>query len=126
MKMKIYCVASVLVLTCAFMFFAGIASAQKKIPDTVTLKLQGAMMAPVTFSHITHTQKTKIDCASCHHKDKDPKEALSCRTCHQVTGTNNGAPPGKDVFHLKCQTCHKESSAKGVKAPTLCTECHKK
>jgi hypothetical protein len=126
MKIRMYLMTGVLVLVCAFVLFTGVVSAQKKMPDTVTLKLEGAAMAPVTFSHVTHAQKAKIDCVSCHHKDKDPKESRACRTCHQVTGSKESAPPAKDIFHLKCQTCHKESTAKGVKAPTLCTECHKK
>lgn len=125
MKMRTYLITGILVFVCAFMFAAGVASAQKKIPDTVTLKLEGATMAPVTFSHTTHTQKAKINCTICHHKDKDPKEARTCRTCHQITAVKDSAPPAKDVFHQKCQTCHKESTAKGVNAPTKCTECHK-
>jgi hypothetical protein len=126
MKVRTYLITGVLVFVCAFVFSVGIASAEKKMPDTVTLKLEGATMAPVTFSHITHAQKAKINCAVCHHKDKDLKEAQACGTCHQVTGTKDNAPPAKDVFHKKCQTCHKESTAKGVNAPTKCTECHKK
>ncbi len=121
MKVRKYLITGVLVFVCTFILAAGIASAQKKMPDTVTLKLEKTTMPPVTFSHITHTQKTKINCAVCHHKDRDPKEAQACRICHQ--GRTKEA---KDVFHKKCQTCHKESTAKGVKAPTQCTECHKK
>jgi hypothetical protein len=119
MKVRTYLITGVLVFVCVFILAAGIASAQKKMPDTVTLKLEKTSMPPVTFSHITHTQKAKINCTVCHHKDSDPKEAQACRMCHQV-------PEAKDVFHKKCQTCHKESTAKGVKAPTQCTECHKK
>jgi hypothetical protein len=126
MKVKTYLITAVLVFVCGFMFFVNIASAQKKMPDTVTLKLEGAKMAPVTFSHITHSQKATIDCAICHHKDKDPKAPQPCRTCHQVDGIKDNAPMIKDAFHKKCQSCHKESAAKGVNAPTKCTECHKK
>lgn len=124
--MKLSVATSVLTFVCTIMFVFGIAFAQKKMPDTVSLKLEGAKMPPVTFSHTVHTQKAKIDCAVCHHKDKDPKEAQACGTCHQVKGAKDNAPPAQDAFHKKCQTCHKESSAKGVKAPTQCTECHKK
>jgi hypothetical protein len=126
MKVKMYLISAVLVFVCAFMFSAGSASAEKKIPDTVTLKLDGAKMAPVTFSHITHAQKAKVNCNVCHHKDKDLKEAQACRTCHQLAGIKDNAPPIKDALHKKCQTCHKESAAKGINAPTKCTECHKK
>ncbi len=86
-------------LSVFFCFAVGIVSAEKKMPDTVTLKLEGAKLAPVTFSHITHTQKAKINCAVCHHKDKDPKEAQACRTCHQVDGIKDNAPIIKDAFH---------------------------
>jgi hypothetical protein len=126
MKVRTDLMAGVMVFVCAFVFSVANASAEKKMPDTVTLKLEGAKMAPVTFSHVTHAQKAKIDCAVCHHKDKDPKEARACRTCHQVAEGKDNAPPAKDVFHKKCQTCHKESTAKGVNAPTKCGECHKK
>jgi hypothetical protein len=125
MKARTYLIIGLLVFVCTFILTADIASAQKKIPDTVTLKPEGAM-APVTFSHILHTQKVRLDCSTCHHKDKDPKDAQACRTCHQAKGVKDNAPPAQDVFHKKCQTCHKESTAKGVKAPTQCTECHKK
>ena len=126
MKVKKYLMTGVLVFVCTLILAAGIASAQKKMPDTVTLKLEGAKMAPVAFSHTTHTQKTKIGCSVCHHKDKDPKEARTCGTCHQTAGAKDNTPSAQDAFHKKCQTCHKESTAKGVKAPTQCTECHKK
>ena len=126
MKINKYFVTGMLVFVCATVFAAGIVSAQKKMPDAVTLKLEGAKMAPVAFSHTTHTQKTKIACVVCHHKDKDPKEAQACGTCHQTAGAKDSTPSAQDAFHKKCQTCHKESTAKGVKAPTQCTECHKK
>lgn len=126
MNVRTYPIISVMVLVGVFLLSVGTVSAEKKMPDTVTLKLEGAKLAPVTFSHITHTQKVKINCAVCHHKDKDPKEAQPCRTCHQVDGIKDNAPIIKDAFHKQCQTCHKESVAKGVKAPTKCAECHKK
>jgi hypothetical protein len=118
--------AALTAFVCMCMFSPGSASAEKKVPDTVTLKLEGAKMAPVPFSHLTHVKKAKVECAVCHHKDKDPKEARACTTCHQATEGKNNAPAAKDAFHKKCQTCHKENAAKGVKnAPTKCAECHK-
>lgn len=126
MKMRLYLITGMLIFVCNVVFAVSIADAQKKVPDTVILKLEKALMPPVTFSHPAHVQKAKIACTVCHHKDKDPKEAQACGTCHQVTGTKDNAPPAKDVFHKNCQTCHKDSTAKGVKAPTQCTECHKK
>ena len=48
--------------------------------EPVTIKLDGAKMAPVTFSHATHVEKVKVDCAKCHHKDAQSPKA--CTTCH--------------------------------------------
>ena len=114
------------VLVIVLAFSVNTAFSEKKMPDTVTIKIDEAKMAPVTFSHITHTQKAKIDCAVCHHKDKNPKEPQACPTCHLVKEVKNNAPMTKDAFHKRCQTCHKENAAKGASAPTKCTECHKK
>ncbi len=87
----------------------------------ITIKLEGAKMPPVTFPHSVHVEKHKIECATCHHKDaQDPK---ACTNCH---GKDPKAPAAKDAFHTRCQGCHKEQAAKGVKAPTKCNECHKK
>jgi len=105
-------------------FSSSLVSAQPSGP--VTLKLEGAKMAPVTFQHSTHVGKEKIDCAVCHHKDKDPKNPAKCETCHAVKEAKGGASVAKDAFHNKCQTCHKEAASKGKAAPTKCTECHKK
>jgi hypothetical protein len=103
----------------------SLAWAQKKPADPIILKLEGAKMAPAPFSHATHADKAKIDCAVCHHKDKNAKEPDSCQKCH-LKEAKNGSPAGKDAFHKQCQGCHKESVAKGVTAPTKCNECHKK
>ena len=92
MKVRTYLITVLLVFVCTFILAAGIASAQKKVPDTVTLKLEKTSMPPVTFSHITHTQKAKINCAVCHHKDSDPKEAQACRMCHQATRSKRCFP----------------------------------
>jgi hypothetical protein len=91
--------------------------------EPVTIKLDGAKMPPVTFSHATHVEKVKVECAKCHHKDaQNPK---ACTTCHGATAKDS-RPAAKDAFHTRCQTCHKEMAAKGITAPTKCTECHKK
>ncbi|OPX98869.1 MAG: Acidic cytochrome c3 precursor [Syntrophorhabdus sp. PtaU1.Bin002] len=103
--------------------FAG---EEKRPPETVTIKLDGSKLPPVTFSHTIHTEKTKLECVTCHHKDTDPKQPEACTKCHPAAGGKGEAPGAKDVFHKQCQTCHKESSAKDVKAPTKCNECHKK
>lgn len=102
------------------------AFAQKKAPESMMLKLEGAKLPPVPFSHPLHTEKAKIECVECHHKDKNPKEPGGCMPCHDLKNVKNGAIPIKDAYHKNCIDCHKESSAKGVKAPTVCNDCHKK
>lgn len=87
----------------------------------VVIKAEGAKMAPVAFPHGAHQ---KVACATCHHKDAQNPEA--CATCHTLKGGQGGAPSAKDAFHTRCIGCHKESSAKGAKAPTKCNDCHKK
>ncbi len=112
---------SVLVLS-----LCGLAWAQKAPGETASLKLEGAKMAPVAFSHPTHVDKAKIGCTVCHHKAKEGKEYESCLQCHLLKDAKDGAPIAKDAFHKQCQTCHKESVKKGVSAPVKCNECHKK
>ena len=91
--------------------------------EPVTIKLDGAKMAPVAFSHATHVEKVKVDCAKCHHKDAQSPKA--CITCHG-SAAKGSQPAAKDAFHTQCQTCHKAMAAKGTAAPTKCNECHKK
>ena len=105
-------------------FFVTSVGAQKTPADTAMLRLENAKMAPVTFPHGVHTKT--INCAVCHHKDKDPTGPEKCGTCHPVKEVKEKAPPIQDAFHTKCQTCHKEAKSKGVNAPTSCNECHKK
>ena len=107
------------------LFLQG-AMAQKKAPESMMLKLEGAKMAPVPFSHPIHTEKAKTECVSCHHKDKDPKQPGGCVPCHDIKEVKNGAPPAKDAYHKNCINCHKEASAKGSTAPVKCNDCHKK
>ena len=95
-------------------------------PEKISLRLEGAKMAPVLFPHSTHIDKAKVECVICHHKEKDTKEYQSCLKCHLVKEVKDGAPIAKDAFHKLCQTCHKERAAKGASAPTKCNECHKK
>jgi hypothetical protein len=91
--------------------------------EPVTIKVEGAKMAPVAFPHAVHVDKLKIDCAKCHHKDAGSPKA--CTTCHGAAAKDS-TPAAKDAFHTRCQTCHKEAAAKGTAAPTKCNECHKK
>jgi hypothetical protein len=122
----------ILVFITLFMFsllnfsFVGLALADKQPPEPAVIKIEGAKLPPVSFSHKTHVEKNKLECVTCHHKDKDPKEPETCVKCHLLTEAKDNAPIAKDAYHKKCQTCHKDSSAKGVKAPTACNECHKK
>lgn len=115
-------------LVCLFsmLLIATIGFAQKKAPDTITLKMEGGKLAPVSFPHSLHVEKQKIECAKCHHKEQDPTQPEQCVKCHPVTGAKEGVPVFKDAYHKQCIDCHKEVVAKGNKAPTKCTECHKK
>jgi hypothetical protein len=102
------------------------AVAEKKLPEVISITLEGARLPPVAFSHTKHIEKAKIDCIVCHHKDKDPKEPEGCVKCHLLKEAKDNAPVAKDAFHKKCLTCHKDVLAKGINAPTKCNECHKK
>ncbi len=126
MKGKFSVYAVFVVISVCFVFSGSIAFAQKKAAEPIMLKLEGAKLAPVPFSHATHADKAKVDCAVCHHKDKDPKEPEACVKCHGVKEAKDNAPLAKDAFHKKCQTCHKDAASKGKAAPTKCAECHKK
>jgi predicted CXXCH cytochrome family protein len=126
MKIKIF-FATLMVVSIAALGISGhIAYAGKKMPDTVTIKIEGSKIAPVKFSHEIHTKKLKNDCSVCHHKDQNPKEPQACTACHPPKEAEGATKVAKDAFHKLCQTCHKENVAKGVKAPTKCAECHKR
>ena len=116
-------IIAVLIIS-SLIFIINSASAQKLPGNTMTLKLENSKMAPVVFSHGAHAKTIK--CFICHHKDKNPSGPEKCGTCHLVKEVKEKAPPAQDAFHGKCQACHKENAAKGVKAPTSCTDCHKK
>ena len=106
-----------------FLFGSAVIYAAQAPEKSVVLKTEAGKMAPVTFSHTSHMDKAKAECMTCHHKD--PQDPKACKTCHgsEAKGKTLSA---KDAFHKRCQTCHKEAMAKGVKAPTKCTECHVK
>jgi hypothetical protein len=112
------------VFIAVLVFATNNVTAQKTPADTMTLKLENAKMAPVTFSHGAHGKTNK--CSLCHHKDKDPTGPEKCGTCHLLKEVKDKAIPATDAFHKQCQTCHKEAKSKGVGAPTNCNECHKK
>jgi len=117
-----------IIISILFIFFLIFAinsvKAQKTPADAMTLKLENAKMAVVTFSHGAHTKTIK--CFVCHHKDKDPTVPEKCGTCHMLKEVKDKAIPITDAFHKQCQACHKEAKSKGVNAPTGCNECHKK
>jgi hypothetical protein len=99
--------------------------AQKKASEPLTIGTEGGKLPPVTFSHKTHAEKSKIGCSACHHKDDNPKEPQRCIKCHPIKMTGDNAPAAKMVFHKMCITCHRESLTKGIKAPVQCIECHR-
>jgi len=118
--------SSLFVLMCGLFFFlfaSTIVGAADYPKGAVEVKLEGAKMAPVSFSHETHATKAKVDCVKCHHADAQSPKA--CTTCHKAEAKDK-APGAKDAFHKTCQGCHKDAAAKGAKAPTKCNECHKK
>ncbi|MDW8003100.1 MAG: cytochrome c3 family protein, partial [Deltaproteobacteria bacterium] len=76
-------IAVVFVATFFSIFFlVAIGLAQKKVPEVVTLKMEGGKLAPVVFNHPVHADKHKIACDKCHHKDQDPQQPDLCVKCH--------------------------------------------
>jgi len=127
MKSKFPVYAMFLIISACLLCSFNLSFAQKKTPDEpLTIAIEGGKLPPVAFSHKTHTEKSKIDCAVCHHKDKNPKEPQGCLKCHPAKDTEDNAPMAKMAFHKMCIACHKESSAKNVPAPIKCNECHRK
>jgi len=126
MKNKTSVLMASVVLMALCILVASVGAQDKKPAGVMSLKLEGAKLAPVSFSHPTHVDKAKIDCAVCHHKDKDPKQPAGCASCHDVKQAKDKTPLAKDAFHKQCRTCHKEKAAQEAKAPTKCNECHKK
>lgn len=124
MKKQVLAIFTLFMFSLLTFSFVGLALADKQPPEPAVIKLEGAKLSPVSFSHKTHVEKNKLECVACHHKD--PKEPQACTKCHLVAEVKDKAPIAKDTFHKQCQTCHKDSSAKGVKTPTACNECHKK
>jgi hypothetical protein len=112
---------------------AAIAVAAKKAPDKTKIEACKKTKDPVTFEHQKHVDR-KIECTKCHHAQKDLKagadiEVKKCSECH-LTPEKAETPKctemsmSKNPFHKLCITCHKADAAK--KAPTKCTDCHKK
>jgi uncharacterized paraquat-inducible protein A len=92
-------------------------------PEVIEIKEIQKKMPPVTFQHLEHQNRVEGKCVTCHHTAKDGEQPKACSECH---GKVDGTPDFKTAMHKKCQGCHKEQKAAGKKAPTKCTECHKK
>jgi hypothetical protein len=116
----------VIVFVCLLFLLTGLVLAQKKPEATYTLKLEDAKLAPVSFAHSLHSEQLKIECKTCHHKETDLQNVQRCDTCHLAKEPKGGAAIAKDAYHKTCVECHKKEVAQGKKAPTKCTECHKK
>jgi len=114
-------------------FMAGVASAQKA-PDTVILK--GNPMGGVKFPHAVHMKSVGATCTTCHHPSKPEKPMKAaqenCQDCHTKTAAAPMKTNAKAAFHDGmakaglCIDCHVKANAAGKKAPTKCTDCHKK
>jgi hypothetical protein len=126
MKFKTFKCLTLALVSLAILFTYGIAAAQNAPGDTLQIKLEGAKMPPVAFSHPSHVDKAKIACTTCHHKEMAGNAYEACVKCHSLKDVKGGAPNAKEAFHKQCINCHKDSVKKGVAAPTKCNECHKK
>ncbi|MBI5528434.1 MAG: cytochrome c3 family protein [Deltaproteobacteria bacterium] len=115
-------VAVVLAATFTFVAVAFAAAAK----DSYTFD---AKNGKVTFNHKAHADKVgQGKCNTCHHSSKgDGSDAKGCKECHKAEkGEKDGkeVPAMKDAAHKKCKGCHEKDAEK--KAPTKCTDCHKK
>ncbi len=96
--------------------FAGAAFAGGN--GQATMKLKGGSMGDVPFPHKAHQDSLK-NCDLCH--KMFPKEAGAIEKA-----IADGKLKKKEVMKA-CETCHKETKAKGAAAgPTSCRDCHKK
>ena len=75
----------------------------------------------VKWDHKAHVEEYGLECASCHHKDKNIEpEPQNCADCHQQKGDKD-MPSLRKAVHTKCQSCHEEMYAKKVQG---CAQCH--
>jgi Class III cytochrome C family len=103
------------------------------VPKTVVLK--GSPLGPVTMNHEMHISK-KIPCETCHHASKPEKPMKSaheaCEDCHTKVAQAPMTTKLQAAFHDPmakkglCIDCHVKEDAAGAKAPTKCTDCHKR
>jgi hypothetical protein len=133
---KKYVVGALLVLSFTALTYTQmmIAGPEKEAADVLILK--GSPFGPVKFMHKAHVDRVGGKCETCHHPSRPEKPATApqqaCRDCH----TKPAVPPMKTItqaaFHNPlaksgtCIDCHLKENAAGKKAPTKCTECHKK
>jgi sRNA-binding protein len=123
----------ILALILGVALVAGSALAQQP-PETAVLK--GNPMGAVKFPHATHAKLVADKCDTCHHASKPEKPLKAkqekCQDCHTKTATPPMKTNARGAFHDAmakqgtCITCHLKENAGGKKAPTKCTECHKK
>lgn len=112
--------ASLLMVSVVLLFLmvaTGYATSDCPAKDVIIKARPNMKLQPVPFSHTTHVDKQKIDCAVCHHKDAAKPKA--CTTCHKIEGQEE-ATSAKEPFHGKCRTCHKEQ------VTIKCYYCHHK
>ena len=114
--------------------FATTLYAAEKAPEKpIVIKACQEKKPPVTFSHQEHFaafKKGNIEytCKTCHHTGDVSKP---CTACHK-NPTNPNVPNctemsmTKNPFHIKCIGCHKKVKSEFPKAPTSCTQGHKK
>lgn len=113
----------IVVLVVLALTFAFVAVAFAAAKDSYTFD---AKNGKVTFNHKAHAPKAK--CNVCHHTSKvDGSDAVKCGGCHKAEKAEKDGKEVisiKDAAHKKCKGCHEKDAEK--KAPTKCTECHKK
>lgn len=107
------------------------------MPQTITLQGCGTKQPPVEFDHAKHTEQV-AECGTCHHTQADLTAANAdsvetCVSCHKdpedsKTPGCDQMSPTKNPYHIRCMGCHRDQvkKDKSLKAPTKCTECHKK
>jgi class III cytochrome C family protein len=122
--------ATVLVLA------AAVVHAQVAKEPAGVVVMTGAPIGGVKFGHKLHAKDRGIKCETCHHASKPEKPMKTaqekCQDCHTKIAAAPMKTKTQAAFHDPmaksglCIDCHVESNAKGKKAPTKCTECHKK
>ncbi|HOM86533.1 MAG TPA: cytochrome c3 family protein [Spirochaetota bacterium] len=102
-------------ISCLILLIPAFILAQSivKVKKTTTVPKQGT----VTFNHQIHKARGITDCKICHHTGSTAKKCGD-NGCHWQTQNK-----GYNAIHTKCLGCHR---TKGGKAPTLCTQCHKR